>query len=268
MDRQPDRRERRWRATDRVAAVVLPVIGLALLVAAWWGAKLAFDIPTLLVPSPPEVVEAFQRLPDYVLGHAWYTLRMTVIGFGLSVLIGVSIAVAIASSTTLERMFYPLLVALNAVPKVALAPLLVLWLGFEEAPKVWMVVLICFFPIVVSTAYGLVSTPAELIEYARSLGAARWRAFVKVRFPNALPQVFVGLKVAISLALVGAVVGEFAGGGDGLGYVIETAGQAADTPVAFVAIVLLGIMSIALFYLVVGLERLLLPWAREISAPR
>jgi NitT/TauT family transport system permease protein len=148
---------------------------------------------------------------------------------------------------------------------VALAPLLVVWLGFGPKPKIVMVVLISFFPIVVATMAGLTSTPVELSELGRSLSASWWQMFVKVRMRWALPQVFVGLKVAISLAVVGAIVAEIANPGQGLGSVIVLSGSSADTPLAFASITLLALISVTLFYAIVALERLLLPWAREIT---
>lgn len=259
--------ERRQLSTG-ISAALLPMLGLVLAVAGWWLATALFNIQTLLVPAPPDVVEAFLELPSYLMSHTWVTVSETILGFGLAIVIGLVIALAIASSRVVERMFYPMLVALNAVPKIAFGPLLVLWMGFERQPKIAMVLLICFFPIVISSAYGLTSTPTELIEYARSLDTARWRVFLKVRFPYALPQIFVGLKTAVALAVIGAVVGEFSGGDDGLGFVIQAAGSAADTPLAFAAIVLLGGVSIILFYFLVGVERMLLPWAREITSTR
>jgi NitT/TauT family transport system permease protein len=134
-------------------------------------------------------------------------------------------------------------------------------MGFGAGPKIAMVVLICFFPIVISTATGLKSTPVEFVDLARSLSASQLQQFVKVRFPAALPYVFVGLKVAITLAVIGSVVGEFVGATEGLGYVIVASGQNANTSLAFAAIVLLSLLSIVLFYALVLAERLLVPWA-------
>jgi NitT/TauT family transport system permease protein len=156
----------------------------------------------------------------------------------------------------------PWLVAFNAIPKVAFAPLLIIWLDLPTKPRIAMVVLICFFPIVLATVTGLTKTPAELVELGRSLDASRWQTFVKIRFPYALPQIFVGLKVAMPLAVIGAVIGEFAGGRLGLGQVIAQAGGAGNTALAFAAITVLAVMSIVLFYALVLLERLLLPWVR------
>jgi NitT/TauT family transport system permease protein len=250
-------------ALARVGRVALPVAALAAAIAAWWLAKIAFGFEAFVLPSPLQVAQSMWTERSFLPHETWVTLLETVEGFVLAIIVGIPVAVAIAYSTTLERSIYPLLVGLNAVPKLALAPILVLWMGFGTGPKVLMVLLICVFPIVLSTATGIKSTPRELQELIHALSASPWQAFRKVRFPAALPHIFVGLKVAVSLAVVGAVIGEFVGATHGLGYVIIASGQNADTPLAFASIVLLAIMSVTLFYLLVALERLLIPWANH-----
>jgi NitT/TauT family transport system permease protein len=248
-------------ARSAVAAVVLPVLGLAGVVAAWWAATVVFDIQGYLLPSPPDVVAAFRARPGFLLDQTWVTLLETVEGFVLAIVAGILIALAIVRSIVLERMIYPLLLAVNAVPKIAIAPILVVWMGFGQAPKVLMVFLVCFFPVVISTASGMKSTPVELVELLRSLDATRSQEYFKLRFQYALPQIFVGLKVAISLAVIGSVIAEFVAADAGLGYVIVQSGASADTALAFAAMALLGLVSIVLFYGLVMLERALLPWA-------
>jgi NitT/TauT family transport system permease protein len=244
-----------------VVAWALPVLGVLASVGAWWLAIVVHGIESYLAPTPPEVVAAFGRLPGYLLDNARVTFIETIQGFAITVGLGVLIGAVLAGSRTVEQAFMPTLVALNAVPKLAFAPLLVVWMGFGQGPKVVMVILLCFFPIVLSVATGLTRTPADLAELARALSASRWRAFIKVRLPSALPQIFVGLKVAMPLAVIGALVGELSGSTAGLGFVIQNAG--ADTAMAFAAIVLLALMSVVLFYALVVLERLSLPWVRE-----
>ncbi|MGN9842286.1 ABC transporter permease [Nonomuraea sp. H19] len=256
------------RGRGSASAAGWSALGLAVAVGAWALAASAFEIPEIILPAPADVVAAFQRIPGYLLAQAAITLGETALGFALSVCCGVVIGVVIAAWRVAELMFYPLLVAFNAVPKVALAPLLVVWMGFGQQPKVVMALLVCFFPIVLSVAGGLTSTPPELVELAKSLDTPRWQTFVKIRFPGALPQIFVGLKVAMPLASIGAVIGEFSAGDAGLGFVIVQAGGSADTALAFAAIGLLGIMSVGLFYALVLAERLLLPWVRETAAIR
>ncbi|MFI1990784.1 ABC transporter permease [Actinoplanes sp. NPDC020271] len=243
----------------------LPVLGVVGTVAVWWGATRALGIRPLFLPAPPDIVAAFRAQPGYLLREAGATLTVTVAGFALAVVTGLLVAVTLTASRTLERVALPVLVGLNSVPKVAVAPLLVVWLGFGGRPKVVLVLLICVFPIVVATMAGLTSTPAELGELGRSLSATGWQTYVKLRLPWALPQVFTGLKVAVSLAVIGAVVAEISQPGGGLGAVIVLSGMSFDTPLAFAAIVLLALLSTALFYLVVALERLLVPWSRAIS---
>jgi NitT/TauT family transport system permease protein len=243
------------------APVVLPLVGLVLVLGTWWGATELFEIRPILLPPPDDVGRALLERSDFLLRELRVTLYEVLVGFLLTTAGGLLIGTVIAHSRTVDQMVSPWLVALNAVPKVALAPLLVVWLGFGSEPRIAMVILLCFFPVVLATFTGLTSTPVELAELARSLDASRWQAFVKVRFPYALPQIFVGLKVAMPLAFVGAVIGEFRGRG-GLGQIIVQAPSSGDTALAFASIVVLSGMSIACYYALVGLERVLLPWVR------
>ncbi len=248
----------------RLSHVGLPLAGAVVAISLWWLATIVFDIRSFFLPSPPDIVKAFVVFPAYLLEQAWVTMTEVLIGFGIAIVGGIVIAVILSASKLIQQATLPLLVAVNAIPKLALAPLLLLWIGFGTLPKIILVVLISFFPIVVAAMTGLASTPSELGELSRSLSASWWQSFVKVRLPWALPQMFIGLKVAVSLAVIGAVVAEFSGGtNQGLGFVIIASGSSADTPLAFAAISLLGLMSMALFYLIVLIEWLLLPWARE-----
>jgi NitT/TauT family transport system permease protein len=235
-------------------------------VAVWWLAIIVFDIRSFFVPSPAQIVDRSLAQPGYLLREAGTTLLETVAGFGIAVVAGLAVAVVLAASRTVERAALPLLVAVNSVPKVALAPLLLVWLGFGPKPKIAMAVLICFFPLVVAAMAGLSSTPTDLAELSRSLTASWRQSFLKIRLPWALPQIFVGLKVAMSLAPIGAVVAEIGNPDHGLGSVIVQAMATSDTPLAFASIALLAVISVGLYYLLVAMERLALPWASEISA--
>ncbi|MEV6349466.1 ABC transporter permease [Actinoplanes sp. NPDC051851] len=243
----------------------LPVLGPGVAVGVWWAVTVVFGIREFFLPGPGDIVAAFRAQPGYLLREAGTTLVETVVGFGVAAAGGLVLAVVLTAWRGLERAAMPVLVALNAVPKVAVAPLLVVWLGFGMRPKIVLVVLICFFPILVSAMAGLTSTPAELGELSRSLSASVRDTYLKIRLPWALPQVFVGLRVAVSLAVIGAVVAEISNPGAGLGAVIVQSGMSFDTPLAFAAIVLLAILSTGLFYLVVAVERALVPWARAIT---
>jgi NitT/TauT family transport system permease protein len=254
---------RSWLTDSPIAAILLPVIGLLAAIGLWWGATVAFAIPSYLLPSPWDVVVKFSDQPVVLLQETGTSLLETIEGFLLAIVIGVPIAIVIVRSVILERLVYPLLLMVNSIPKVAIAPLLVIWMGFGQWPKVVMVLLMCFFPIVISTAQGMKSTPVELVELMRSLNASRAQEFFKLRLRYAMPQIFTGFKVAISLAVIGSVIAEFVGATKGLGYVIQQSGASADTTLAFAAVTLLSIMSILLFYGLVLLEHLLLPWAQE-----
>ncbi|MBO4204724.1 ABC transporter permease [Micromonospora echinofusca] len=260
---------RRAAAGRSAGNALLPAAGLLVALAAWWLLTSGLElVHPLVLPTPGSVLDAFVAAPARMLEHTWATTLETLIGFLLSTVAGILIGLSLAASRVVERMFSPLLVAVNAVPKIALGPLLVVALGWGQKPILTMVFLLCFFPIVLSTATGLTSTPADLAELARSLSASRWQAFRKVRLPAALPQIFVGLKVAMPLAAIGAVIGEFQAGEGGLGYVIVQTSGVGDSASAWAAIILIALMSILLYFLLVLVERLALPWVRETTSAR
>jgi NitT/TauT family transport system permease protein len=253
----------------RTASLVAwPLLGLVIALGIWWAITAAFDIQTFILPAPDKVVSAYTALQGELLKQTWSTALSTMLGFGISVVVGTLLGIAIAAWRPFERMFQPLLVAFNAVPKVALAPLVLIWFGYGRTPVLSMAFMVCFFPIVLSTATGLTSTPADLAELARSMDASWSQTFLRVRLPAALPQIFVGLKVGLPLAVIGVVVGEMQFGGAGLGMVIvQTSGQA-DTASAFAAIVLLSLISIILYYALVLIERIALPWVKATTSTR
>ncbi|GGQ66380.1 ABC transporter permease [Couchioplanes azureus] len=249
-------------------ALLWPLLGLAVAVAGWWIVTAVLEINTVVLPGPSDVADGFGRYRELLLTETWHTTLSTVLGFGLSLVVGVLIGVAIAAWRPVERMFSPLLVAFNAVPKVALAPLMLIWFGYGRTPILAMAFMVCFFPVVLATATGLTSTPADLVELARAMDASRSQIFRRVRLPAALPQIFVGFKVAMPLAVIGVVVGEMQYGSTGLGMIIvQTSGQG-DTPTAFAAITLLALVSIVLYYLLVLIERLALPWVWATTSAR
>lgn len=243
--------------------LALPLLGAAIVIGVWWLLVVALDIQAYTLPSPPAVVQAFVDHPKDLLEQVWPTLVETLEGFALGTAVGLGLALALTASARLREMFYPLIVAVNAVPKLALAPLCIAWFGIGQTSRVALVFLVCFFPVVVSALAGLSSTPAELAELARSLSASRGQTFRKVRLPSALPQIFVGLRVAVSLAVIGAVISEFNGSLQGLGFLVYNYSGQGHTPEAFAAIILLTVLSMALYFLVVALERRVVPWARE-----
>lgn len=240
-----------------------PVIAFAVLIAIWQAAISVFTVPRWLLPSPSDIATVLFEQRSSLAGHARVTLSEASLGYVAAIFTGIPLAVAIVYSKLLERTVYPLLVAMQSVPKIAIAPLLVLWLGFGVFPKIAMVVLLCIFPVVISTATGLKNTPPEFLEMSRSLCASEFQIFRKIRFPAAMPHIFVALKLAVSLAVIGAVVGEFVAADRGLGFLVILAGAHSNTALAFAAILLLALMAIVFFYLVVGLERLTIGWADD-----
>jgi NitT/TauT family transport system permease protein len=240
-----------------------PILTFALLLVFWELATRYFRIPTWLLPAPSAIAEAFVDWRGDLWGHSLVTLYETLAGFALSIALAVPLAVAVVYSPFLRKSIYPILLALQSVPKVAIAPLLALWIGFGLLPKILVVFLVCFFPIIVATATGLGSVSGPVMDLIRSLSATQLQTFVKIRFPHAMPHIFVGLKIAITFAVIGAVIGEFVGSESGLGYLILTSSSQARTPVAFAALVILTVMSIVLYYAIEIIEKFVVPWAEE-----
>jgi NitT/TauT family transport system permease protein len=242
------------------AQIGYPLSGVVLLVALWAFLCWYLAIPTVVLPTPDKVLTAFIARFDLIVSEGWVTLKETLYGFILAVVIGIPMAVAVANSRPLNLMFYPLLIGLQSVPKVALAPIILVWLGTGMESKLAIVWLVAFFPIIVDTVAGLRSTPRELLELARSLKATPMQVFLKVQLPAALPFIITGAKVAITLAVIGAVIGEFVGSSEGLGYLLLSATSQLDTPLAFAALFALSFLGMFVYLLVEWAERLAAPW--------
>lgn len=239
---------------------VYPALALFAVLAFWEVVVWAAKVPRYLLPRPSEVVVAMVIQAPALLRESLVTLQEIVIGFVLSVLVAVPLAILIVSSRPFEKSVYPLLVASQVVPKVAIAPLFLVWFGFGLLPKVLIVFLIAFFPVVINTVIGLRSMEIEKHYLAQSMGANRWQVFSKLQLPNALPSMFGGLKVASTLSVIGAIVGEFVGADDGIGSILMVAIGSIDTVTLFAGIGYLTIMGILIFLLMDVLERLLIPW--------
>lgn len=244
----------------RTSAVLYPVlvaIGLALL---WEIGSRGLSIPTFLVPAPSQVIAVLARKAPVLLRHGWTSTQEIVLGYLLSILIGIPLALGIYFWPSFARSVYPLLVSSQAVPKTAIAPVFVVWFGFGLLPKVLIAFLIAFFPIVINTVMGLASLEVEKIYLARSMAMGPLATFFKIRLPHALPAIFGGLKIAITLAVVGAVVGEFVGADAGLGHLLLEANGSMDTPLLFAGLVGLTVIGVAFFLLIEVAERLAIPW--------
>jgi len=250
-----------WRRSNLGQDVLLPLGVFILLLIVWEAAVQIFTIPVYLLPAPSVIWTDSIALAGPIGEHTLATLRTVVLGFIISIVISLPLAVFMTSSPVISSAIYPLLVLTQSIPKVALAPILVVMLGANELPRLVITFLVTFFPLVIAIAIGLMSVPAELLELGRSFKASKFQELYRIRLPYAVPFIFSGLKVAIALAVVGAVVGEFVNADKGLGYLIITATAFFKTPVAFGALILLSIMGIVLFQVVVIIERIFFPWS-------
>jgi NitT/TauT family transport system permease protein len=252
-------RRRRHTRRDRIAAFGYPIGMMAALVLVWEAAARLLSIPPFLLPAPSVIAQSMDANAAVLIKNSVGTILEIVLGFALSVAVGVPLALAIFLWKPFARSIYPLLVSSQAVPKVAVAPLFLVWFGFGLLPKVLIAFLIAFFPIVINTAMGLAALEREKIYLAQSMGLGPWATFWKIQLPNALPSIFAGLKISITLAVVGAVVGEFVGGQGGLGYLLLIANGNMDTALLFAGIVALTLVGVVLFAALGIVERLLLP---------
>jgi putative hydroxymethylpyrimidine transport system permease protein len=241
-------------------AIVLGLIGLWELAANLDVIANALHIEPFLVPSPSDIAQSLWTDRSLLVDNGWVTLQEVLAGFALSVAAGVGFAVALHLSPMLRRAFYPLLVASQTVPIVVVAPILVVWLGFGIGPKLAIIALICFFPITVNTLDGLRSVDPDLVKMMRTLDASRWHTLRRVEGPTALPYFFSGAKIAVAVAVIGAVFGEWAGSSSGLGHLIQQASAQLQTARTFAAVVVLSALAILLFGLLAVIERRVAWW--------
>ncbi|UUP15920.1 ABC transporter permease [Nitratireductor thuwali] len=244
---------------------IFPLVGILVILIAWQIYTDVFNVSRVVLPSPTDIFFATTENFSQLARHAWPTFLECVLGFALAVGIGIPIAVALSSSVILNLTLYPILIAMQSVPKVAVAPIILVWFGLGMESKLAIAFLVAFFPIVVDTATGLNATPTGLLELAKSLRATRWQIFSKVQLPAALPFVFAGAKVAVTLTVIGAVIGEFVGSNEGLGNLLLTANSQLNGPLAWAALVWLSVLGMVLFGAVALAERFFMPWAKTAS---
>ena len=251
----------RFRQVRLSRRVLAPALALLAVFVVWEVWVRASDVPQFLLPAPSAIVEYSIGHVGVLAPHAWATIWATLVGFGLSVTFGVAISIAIVWSRTFEDAVYPLVVMTQVIPKIALAPLLVIYLGFGVEPKIFLAFLISFFPMVINTTLGMKSVNVELLELLATLRATKWQILVKVRIFRAIPYMVEGAKIAITLAVIGTIVGEFTAGSSGLGYLIAASAANLQTVQGYSAIVLLILIGIILFEVIhIGGQRLT-PWA-------
>ncbi len=242
--------------------VILPLITFVVLLFLWETGTRAFGVPSYVLPSPSRILTGYDAVTWIRwVEHVWSTLRVALLGFAVSIVVSLPIAVGLAKSRFLSRAFYPLLVVIQSVPVVAIAPIIIVVMGSDDPPRVLITFMISFFPLVVSMTTGLMATPPELIELSRSLRAPQWREISQIRIPYAIPYIFSGLKISITLSVIGAVVAEFVAAEKGLGYFIQFSTSMFKLPQAWAGLLVLVVMSLLLFQTVSQAQKLFFPWS-------
>jgi NitT/TauT family transport system permease protein len=259
----PPRARRIWKKSQ---GFVLPLIGILLALAAWQLVIIVFDIKRFLLPPPSLVFAEFWEERELLRFHAQHTTVGFTAGFLLSVLVGIPVAVCLFSSRWLSGLFYPLIVGSQAVPKVALAPFFLVWVGIGYKSQILIAFLIAVFPILINTKTGLEALPLDMYHLARSMGAGPLRTFFRVRLPFALPMIWAGFRVSITLAVVGAVVGEFVASNQGLGFLIAISTANVRTSLAFAALILLSALAIVAYLIVEAAGFLLIPRSKNLQS--
>ena len=260
---EPNGFARWWSRNWHPVVFVIAVLGL------WWVATALKWVQPFIIPSPGDTWNAFADNVPYLMQHTWVTTYETVIGFVIAVVVGLFVAVVMVYSKGLEQTLYPVILFAQVIPKIAIAPLFVVWLGFGASPKILVAVLMAFFPVVISGLAGLRTVDPEILQLTSTMGAGKFKTFLKVRLPASLPELLSGLKVAATLAVTGAVVGEFVGANEGLGYVILQANGNLDTAMLFAALIIMSLMGVVLFAIIQIAEKFLIPWhssKRDVAA--
>jgi NitT/TauT family transport system permease protein len=237
-------------------------LALAASVTVFWELAIRlFRVPTFVLPAPSAVIRSLIENWAQLASATESTALEILLGFVLAAITGVAIALVIVRFDRFGRALYPLIVLFQNVPKVALAPIFILWFGFDLAPKVVLIVVIAFFPVAIDMLVGLQSVEPSFVALMQSVGASRSKILLDVRVPHSLPHLMAGLKVAITFSVIGAIVGEFAGASRGLGYMIQFASTQLDTPLIFAALLVVSVLGLAFYYVVELAERFLVPWA-------
>jgi NitT/TauT family transport system permease protein len=240
-----------------------PVLLAAAVIILWQVVVQGFAVPEYLFPSPWEILKQMAEFKGPLLAAAWSTFWVTMVGFGLAILVGVLLGFLIGSSRMAYAAVYPLMVGFNAVPKAAIVPILVVWFGIGIGPGILTAFLISFFPIMVNIATGLATLEPELEDVLRVLGARRWDVLVKVGLPRSMPYFYGSLKIAITLAFVGTVLAEMTAGDSGIGNLIQTAGSQQRMPLAFAGLATISVMAMAMYELFSAIEKHTTGWAHR-----
>ena len=248
------------KAKKQLDSIFWPSLITLLLLLAWEGLVRAFHVRSILLPAPSEIAFTIVSQWNLVSKHLWPSLYLTVIGFLLSVVSGVVVAILITYSDIVRKGFYPVIIVSQVIPKIAIAPLFIVWFGTGATSSLLLAILIAFFPMTINTAMGFASVDHEIHQMARTFMASRWQIFWKIRMPNALPYIFGGMKISITLAIIGVIVSEFVASQEGVGYLIKLAGGLLDTPLMMAAITALSLSGLALYGIIAAAERYAVFW--------
>ena len=249
------------RITRRQMEMAIPWIVTIGIFVVWELVVVIGNIQPFVLPSPSAIAQAFVQFRGPIIGHAMFTLVNTLSGFGLGIVFGLLLGVAIGSSRLVYNGLYPVLIGFNSIPKVAIAPILVLWLGIGQAPAIATAFLICFFPIAVNVATGLATVEPEIEDVLRSLGASKLDILMKIGLPRSMPYFFASLKVAITLAFVGAVISETIASNEGIGFLMLQASSQFRIPLMFAGVVVIAVMGVVTYVFVAAIERRMTGWA-------
>jgi NitT/TauT family transport system permease protein len=243
-----------------IGPLLLSLAGVVVFLLFWEGMVRFFQVKSYLLPPPSEVFVELFKARARIAEHLVVTMTSMVCGYLLAIVVAIPLAMAIAGSRTFEASVYPIVIFLQILPKIAIAPLFIIWFGFGLAPKILLVFLLSFFPIVVAGVAGFKSVSPEILEFSRSTGVSWLGTFWKIRFPSAMPEIFTGLKVAAALASTAAVVAEFVAADRGLGYLLLVFNGEMLTPLVFADVLVLGVLGLVLYYAVEVAQRLIMPW--------
>jgi NitT/TauT family transport system permease protein len=248
------------KAKKQLDAIFWPSLITLLLLLAWEGLVRAFHVRSILLPAPSEIAFTIVSQWALVSKHLWPSLYLTVVGFFLSVVSGIVVAILITYSDIVRKGFYPVIIVSQVIPKIAIAPLFIVWFGTGATSSLLLAILIAFFPMTINAAMGFASVDHDIHQMARTFMASRWQIFWKIRMPNALPYIFGGMKISITLAIIGVIVSEFVASQEGVGYLIKLAGGLLDTPLMMAAITALSLSGLALYGVIAAAERYAIFW--------
>jgi NitT/TauT family transport system permease protein len=244
----------------RAARIAWPILVTLLLLLAWEIAVRGLGIRSIILPPPSAVLAVMIQRHDLLLTHLWPSLYLTILGFALSVIGGILVAVLITYSTIVRAGFYPVIVVSQVIPKISIAPLFIVWFGTGTMSSLLLAFLISFFPMTINAAMGFETVDEDIHRMARTFMGSPWQIFWKIRMPNAMPHIFGGMKISITLAIIGVIVSEFVASQEGIGYLIKLAGGLLDTPLMMAAIAVLSIAGLALYGLIAGVESFAVYW--------